>query len=161
MPTITVSAPRSFVMCAMLRKVRTAKESMTSSTVTSTITPRERKRPTRSTRSSRNPSKSASVSAAWIEAIRIFPCLSIGTAIAHSLYRHGQRGGLSRLDDLISEQPLGFLDTALQVAHGVELAQINAQRHQCLRDLGRQPGNDDGSAHKPGRIHGLNEMIGD
>ena len=42
MPTMTVSAPRKRIMWAIALNVRTAKESMTSSTVTSTMTPRER-----------------------------------------------------------------------------------------------------------------------
>ena len=41
-PTITVSAPRSRVMWAMLRSEREAKESITSSAVTSMMMPRER-----------------------------------------------------------------------------------------------------------------------
>src|SRR6266550_562224 len=45
---------------ATARSVRVAKESMTSRTVTSTMTPRERYFPTRSERSSRSRNKSAS-----------------------------------------------------------------------------------------------------
>src|SRR5262245_23847150 len=41
-PTTTVSAPRSAIISAMSRSVRQAKESMTSTAVTSTMTPRER-----------------------------------------------------------------------------------------------------------------------
>src|ERR1041384_5803976 len=47
MPTITVSAPRSMIIWARVLRVRTAKESITSSTVTSTLTPLERNRPPR------------------------------------------------------------------------------------------------------------------
>jgi len=43
---MTVSAPRKRAMCAMSRKVRTAKESITSSAVTSTMTPGSATRPT-------------------------------------------------------------------------------------------------------------------
>jgi hypothetical protein len=43
---------------------------MTSSAVTSTITPEARKVPTRWIRSSRNDSRSSSVNADWIDAIR-------------------------------------------------------------------------------------------
>ena len=87
MPTITVSAPRSRVMWAMPRSERDTNESMTSSAVTSTMIPRERKRPTWSITSSCSGSTSVSVSAAWIEAIRNGPCLRIGTAMRRRAQR--------------------------------------------------------------------------
>ena len=55
---------------SMLLKVRVANESITSSTVTSMITPRERICPTRSARSSRNWTRSASDNTDWTLAIR-------------------------------------------------------------------------------------------
>ena len=81
MPTITVSAPRRRVMCAIPRSERDTNESITSSAVTSTMIPRERKRPTCTITSSWSRMTSVSVSAAWIDAIRNGPCLRIGTAI--------------------------------------------------------------------------------
>jgi hypothetical protein len=69
-PTITVSAPRSLIIVAMSRRIRLANESITSSAVTSTITPRERYRPTCSTSDSRSCTRSASVSADWMLAMR-------------------------------------------------------------------------------------------
>jgi hypothetical protein len=47
MPTITVSAPRSFAVYAIPRSVRVANESSTSSAVTSITTPRARTVPIR------------------------------------------------------------------------------------------------------------------
>jgi hypothetical protein len=64
MPTITVSASRSRVVCAMPRSVRVANESITSSALTSITTPRERRRPI----------FSASSSLGWIRS------LSVGSA---------------------------------------------------------------------------------
>ena len=63
-PTITVSAPRSRVMCAIVRSDRAANESITSIAVTSTMMPWARNRLTRSIRSWRSRSVSESVSAA-------------------------------------------------------------------------------------------------
>src|SRR5439155_16139096 len=62
--------------------VREANESSTSRAVTSTITPRERYDPTCPTKASRSWTRSVSVNADWIEAIRNDPCLRIGTAMA-------------------------------------------------------------------------------
>jgi hypothetical protein len=80
MPTITVSAPRRRVMCAIPRRERETNESITSSAVTSTMMPRERWRVTCPITSSRSCRTSVSVSAVWIDAIRTGPCLRIGTA---------------------------------------------------------------------------------
>ena len=80
MPTITVSAPRSLVMCAVSRSVRDANESMTSSAVTSTITPRERCLPRLAISASRSWIRSLSRSADWIVTIRNGPCLRMGAS---------------------------------------------------------------------------------
>src|SRR6516164_4439552 len=96
--------------------VRQANESSTSRTVTSTMTPRERELLTRLTRSSCNVRRSASVRAAWIDAIRVSPCLRIGTCIARSVLVL-----VGRLvpDDLVTQDPLGYLQAALEVADGI------------------------------------------
>ena len=70
MPTITVSAPRNRTICAMSRSMPVANESITSSAVTSMMTPRARWRCTCSTSASRSCRMSLSVRAAWIVAIR-------------------------------------------------------------------------------------------
>src|SRR3989449_3591450 len=136
---MTVSAPRSRAMCAMSRSVRTANESMTSSAVTSTMTPRARKRPTRSISASRSCDRSASVSADCMDAIRYWPCLRIGTSTAPSATGVGAssrlRGQLFQRQDLVAEQPLRFLDAALQVAYRRHLAQVDADRDKRLGDL--------------------------
>jgi hypothetical protein len=69
-PTMTVSAPRSRAISAIVRSVRAPKESRTSSAATSMITPLDRCRPICSTRSSRKRTICVSSSAVWIEAIR-------------------------------------------------------------------------------------------
>src|SRR5439155_5616965 len=126
------AAPRSLIICAMSRMVRLAKESMTSSAVTSTITPRERYRPTCSTSESRSCSRSASVSADWIVAMRYGPCLRIGTSI-HSLRGRSDRGRcFFQRHHLVAEQALGFLDPPLQVAHRVHLPEVDADVDQRL-----------------------------
>jgi len=63
-PTITVSAPRSRIMCAISRSVRDANESITSIAVTSTITARERNLTTCCTSPMRSRLRSASERAA-------------------------------------------------------------------------------------------------
>src|SRR4051812_28717829 len=129
-PTITVSAPRSRVMCAIPRSERETNESITSSAVTSTTIPRERKRPTCTITSSCRRRTSVSVSAAWIEAIRNGPCLRIGTAIASPRSADLDLRRLGAARDLVAEQPLGLLDAALQVADGVDLGQVDPDRDE-------------------------------
>src|SRR4051794_19715005 len=136
MPTITVSAPRRRVIIAMPRSERETNESITSSEVTSTMIPRERWRGTWAITSSRSWSTSVSVSADWIEAIRYGPCLRIGTATS-------ALGLLDRSRDHgVAQQALGLLDAALEVADGVNLAQVDPERHERLRDLAREPRDD-------------------
>src|SRR5688572_32314639 len=103
---------------------------MTSSAVTSTMMPRERWRVTWLITSSRSCRTSVSVSAAWIDAIRNGPCLRMGTAIA-APRSAGLVGDVDAAErDLVAEQALGLLDAALEVAHRVDLAELDAQRHQ-------------------------------
>src|SRR5687768_14447581 len=141
-PTMTVSAPRSRVMCAIPRSERETNESITSSAVTSTMIPRDRKRPTCTITSSWSRMTSVSVSAAWIDAIRNGPCLRIGTAMPRP--RSSDLGLRRRLGarDLVSEQPLGLLDAALEVADRVDLRQVDADRDERLGDLGGEAGDD-------------------
>src|SRR5438046_10065539 len=152
MPTITVSDPRSRAMWAMSRRVRTANESITSSAVTSTITPLARNRPTRSISASRSWERSASVSADWMDAIRQWPCFRIGTSTRppSTEWEAGSRlrGQLFQRQDLVAEQPFGLLDAPLKVAHRGHLAQIHADRDERLRDLGREARDDDRRAHQ-------------
>src|SRR2546425_986037 len=162
---MTVSAPRSRAMCAMSRNVRTANESMTSSAVTSTMTPRARKRPTRSISASRSCDRSASVSADCMDAIRYWPCLRIGTSTAPSATGVGAssrlRGQLFQRQDLITEQPFRFLDAALQVAYRRHLAQVDADRDKRLGDFRRQAGDDHGRAEQPRRLDRPHEVVRD
>src|SRR5437867_6032787 len=162
-PTITVSAPRSSTMCAMSRSVPVANESMTSSAVTSMLPPRERGRPTFSTRASRRCTMSASVSADWMMAMRYGPCLRIGTSKKGSFAgasRPASGLGLGDRDHLVAEQALGFFDAALQVAHRPHLSEVDADVHQRLRDLGRQTRHDHARAEQPGRLHGEHQVVG-
>src|SRR5690349_4747396 len=154
MPTMTVSAPRSRVMCAMPRSERDPKASMT--------IPRERYRPTWPMMSSCRRRTSVSVSAAWIDAMRNGPCLRIGTATRACLprlARHRELGGGAA--HLVAEQPLRLLDAALQVADRVHLGQVHTDRHERLGDLRRQAGDDDAGAHEAGGLDGLDEVVGD
>src|SRR5438309_312678 len=52
------------------------------------------------------------------------------------------RARLFHRDDLVADQPLRFLDAPLQVADRGHFAQVDADGHQRLRDLGREAGND-------------------
>src|SRR4051794_4865632 len=152
MPTITVSAPRRRVIIAMPRSERETNESITSSEVTSTMIPRERWRVTCAITSSRSWSTSVSVSADWIEAIRYGPCLRIGTAIS-------ALGLLGSRDHRVAQQALGLLDAALEVADRVDLAQIDAEGDQRLRDLRREPGDDHRGAHQARGVDGLDQVV--
>src|SRR4051812_6515339 len=146
MPTITVSAPRRRVIIAIPRSERDTNESMTSSDVTSTMIPRERWRVTCAITSSRSCRTSVSVSADWIEAMRNGPCLRIGTAtlvpvfVLGSLHLPGDHG--------VAKEPLGLFDAALEITHGVDLGEIDAQRHEGLRDLRRQARDDHQGTHQ-------------
>src|SRR5438132_8105417 len=72
----------------------------------------------------------------------------------------GLRCGLPRQDYLIPQQPLGLLDAALEVAHGVHLPQVHADVHERLGDLGRQAGDDHDRAEEPRRLDRLDEVVG-
>src|SRR5690348_6286903 len=160
MPTMTVRAPRSFVVSARACSVRVANESMTSSAVTSMTTPCERKRPTCSASSSRSCSRSRSVIADWIDAIRTPRCFRMGTGIPDASGRYAVVGVISvRPHHLVPEQTLGLLEASLQVTDGVELAEIDAEGHERLCDVCREPGDDDGCAHQSRRRHRLDQMI--
>src|SRR5712692_4005177 len=83
-------------------------------------------------------------------------------------YPHGVGSGprsfrcrrFSGHDHLVAEQAFGFLDTSLQVAHGVDLPKIHADGDQGLGDLGGETGHDDVRTHQPGGIHGLDQVVG-
>src|SRR5215471_562583 len=154
---MTVSAPRRRIIWAISRSVRVANESITSRAVTSMITPRERSLPTCSTMPSRSCTKSASLSADWIVAIRYWPCFRIGTCTIAPL---GPGGSLVQLHDSIAQGSLGLFDASLEIADGVHLAQIHAYCDQRLGDLGRQASDDDRRAQQPGRFYGLHQVIG-
>src|SRR5689334_8455516 len=131
----------------MLRTVRVANESITSRAVTSTITPRERSFPTLSISSFCKRIKSASERADWIEAIRKSPCLRIGTSIARSA-----AAPVRVAHDPVAQKSFRLFNAALQIAHGLHLRQIHANRHQRLGRLRGQAGNDDGGPHQPRRF---------
>src|SRR4051812_7171864 len=149
-PTITVAAPRSLVMCAIVCSERAANESITSIAVTSTMMPCARNRLTRSIRSWRSCSVSESESAAWTDAMRMVPCFSIGTAIAGSLRSLGPLAGAAYL---VAQEPLGFFDPTLQVADRVHLRQVQPDGHQRQRDLRGQAGDDHAGPHQARRVN--------
>src|SRR5437899_12998699 len=70
---------------------------------------------------------------------------------------HGSRLGrqLVQRQHLIAEQPLRFLDAALQVAHRRHLAQIHADGDERLRDLGGEAGGGDRGARPARGLAGL------
>src|SRR5919198_2668560 len=143
MPTITVSAPRNRIICAISRMVRDANESNTSIAVRSKMTPCARTLTTFSTKARRSSSRSASVRAAWTVAIRISACLRIGTSMAASTWNN--LVGSSHRYHLVAQQALGLFDAALKIASSAHLAQVNADVDQRLGNLGRKAGDDDRS----------------
>src|SRR3989442_7529274 len=152
-------------MWAMSRRVRTANESITSSAVTSTITPRARKRPTRSISASRSCERSASVSADWMDAIREWPCFRIGTSTRPPSTEWGVdsrlRSQLFLRDDLVTEQTLRLLDATLEIAHRGHLAQVHTDRYQRLRDLGGEARHDDRRSQQARGLDGLHQVVRD
>src|SRR5438552_2136929 len=98
---------------------------------------------------------SASVSADWIVAIRSRPCLRMGTGKGLTPLQPTPDAagsdwfGIRNRDHLVAEDALRFLDASLQVSNGVHLPQIHADVDQRLRDLRRQPGDDDSRAEEP------------
>src|SRR5215471_16755546 len=121
------------------------------------MTPLARCCPTRPARSSRSRTRSSSLSADWILAIRYLPCLRIGTF----MYSAQRLAGSAFLDRhyLVAQQTLGELDPALQVADGVHLAQLDADRDQRLRDFRRESRDDDGRAEQPCGFNRLHEAV--
>src|SRR5437660_4394772 len=143
---MTVSAPRSRIICAISRIVRDAKESITSIAVTSMMIPRARACATFSTKAQRSCSRSESVRAAWTVAIKISPCLRIGTSTPLPFEK-----ALVRFDqgyNLVAQQSLGLFDATLQVAHSIHLAEVNANVDQRLGNLRRKAGDDHGGAQQ-------------
>src|SRR4029077_571383 len=67
--------------------------------------------------------------------------------------------GIAGPDYLESEDPFGFFDAALQVADSGEFAQVDADGHQGLGDVGGQAGDDDAGSDQPGRVDGLHEVV--
>src|SRR5215471_14896369 len=100
---------------------------MTSIAVTSTITPRERERTTCCSSAVRRCTRSASVSAAWIVAMRTSPCLRIGTSTMAL-----RLGSFHQGHDLVTQQAFCLFNASLQVAYRVHLSQIYANVDQRL-----------------------------
>src|SRR4029450_12473758 len=162
MPTMTVSAPRSLIMWATSRRVRVANESMTSRAVTSTITPRARTLLTDTTSVSRSCLRSSSVRADCTVAMRYAPCLRIGTCTKPSPPLRGvRRRRLLHRHDLVAQEPLGLFDTALEVADGVHLAEVDTDVDECLGDLGRQAGDDDDRPEEARGLDRLDQVVRD
>jgi hypothetical protein len=49
----------------------------------------------------------------------------------------------------------------LQVAHGIHLAKVDANRHKGLRDLRRETGDNYRRAKEPRRFHRLHQVVRD
>src|SRR4029450_6984210 len=162
MPTMTVSAPRSLIMWATSRRVRVANESMTSRAVTATTTPCARTLLTDTTSVSRSCLRSSSVRADCTVAMRYAPCLRIGTCTKPSPPLRGvRRRRLLHRHDLVAQEPLGLFDTALEVADGVHLAEVDADVDERLGDLGRQAGDDDDRPEEARGLDRLHQVVRD
>src|SRR5258708_3108624 len=156
-PTMTVSAPRRRIMCAISRSVREANESITSIAVTSTMTPRERCFTTCCTRLRRSWLRSASETAAWKGAISTAPCLRMGTSTWPFLPI--PLAWFSQRHHLVPQQSFGLLDAPLQVAHRVHLPEVDTDGHQRLGNLWREARDDNRSAQQPGSLDGLHQVV--
>src|SRR3954449_6783572 len=71
------------------------------------------------------------------------------------------RGFLLALRDLVSQQPLGLLDSALEVAYRRHLAEVHTDSDKRLRDLRREARDDHAGAHQPGRLDRLDQVVRD
>lgn len=54
-------------------------------------------------------------------------------------YQELLRRVLARRGGLVPQQPLRLLDAALEVTHGVHLAEVNPDVHERLGDVGDRP----------------------
>src|SRR5712671_2360425 len=68
---------------------------------------------------------------------------------------------LRRRRRAIGEQALSLFDASLQVTDRGHFAQVDADRHQRLRDFGRQARHDDRGAQQAGRFDRLHQVVGD
>src|SRR2546425_7256648 len=162
MPTMTVSAPRSLHTKAMVRSVRVAKESRTSTALTSMITPRDLNSPTCSESLSWNSRSSASDSADWIEATRWSPCFKMGTPTGHLLnWTLGTEDSCcSHVALLGAEQSARHLQSALDVANAVERSGVDADPDERLSVLGGDAGDHHGGAHESSGLGRLDQVVG-
>src|SRR5579872_2329756 len=117
-------------------------------------------RPILSASSSLRCNRSLSVSAVTTDAMRMSPCFRTGTGMDRPLRDRGSVG-VRRADQPVAEQTLRLLEPALQIAGGVEFAEIEPERGERLRDLRREARDDRPRAHEPRRGHGLQEVARD
>src|SRR3954453_23798385 len=110
--------------------------------------PRARSRPTRSSRSRWSLMSSSSSRAAWMETMRFCPWDRMDAGRGARAPARASTF-IGHLRDPEAELPLGLLDAALKVTHGVHLAQVDTDGDKRLRDLGREPRDDDVRAHQP------------
>ena len=148
-PTTTVSAPLRRATWASARRAWHAKESSTSSAATSMITPGARYSPDLVEELRAEPEELAVVERG-VEGRDEMPSVaeeSRRAAVPAPCPR--QRPASSDLMNLEPEETFGLLDTALQVADRVHLAQVETDGDQRQRDFRGQAGNDDTRAHQP------------
>src|SRR5204862_7256403 len=86
------------------------------------------------------------------------PCLRIGTDTVSAPSRRRTRIGRSR-EHAVSQNPLGLLEASLEVADGVQLRELDAERDERLRDFRAEAGHDHVGAHEPRRSDRLQQVI--
>src|SRR5438876_1136514 len=105
-------------------------------------------------------SRSASDNAAWMVAMRNWPCFRIGT----SKWTFLLPDGLSRIrhrHDFVSQKLFGLFDAALQITDGVHLSKIHADGDEGLGDFRGKTGDDNGRTKEARGFDGLDEVVRD
>src|SRR5688572_12932345 len=154
MPVTTVSASRTRAMAAMLASMRPMKESTTSRAEMSMRTPVAPLLRIWVMRSSCRVMASRSCMSTWMVMSRSRPILRIGIRSIRA--SGGGSGGDGQAVPLEGEG-----ERVLQVGLGDDLAQLDPEVHDGLRDLGPDAADDAVRAHEPRRGDRLQQVLRD
>src|SRR4051794_8779199 len=155
MPTTTVSASSTREIEAMVARVRPTNESTMSSALMSMITPWQPVDTIRSARSSCNCRATWSSMSVWIDTSNMSPILRTGTRSTSVLLARDAPPGLH------TGQPQHVTQRVGERGLGGDVAELDAEGDDCLRDLRPDARDDAVGAHQPGGHDGLQDVLGD
>src|SRR6184192_2071715 len=89
---------------------------------------------------------------------RTSPCLRMGTDTGSGPFRRRTRTRLGR-EHAVPQNPLGVFESPLEVADGVQLRELDAERDERLGDFRAEAGHDHVGAHEPRCGHRLQQVI--